>query len=87
VQGAATTEGDRMTDVPTPEEAQALGCDPVGRTEIAERCGITPSAVDNWRAKYPDFPLHRWTVGGKRVFNWPDIQAWLTATGRTTPPT
>lgn len=58
--------------------------DPVGATEIAKRAGVKRSTVDIWRWRQLEFPEPRWIVGGGRpAWNWPDVAAWLEATGRT----
>jgi len=55
---------------------------PVGTVEIAERLHVSRSAVDAWRARHPEFPKPKWTVGGRPAWDWPDIEAWARATGR-----
>ncbi len=57
-------------------------CDPVGTVEIADRCGVTRSAVDAWRSRDGRFPRPRWTVGGRPAWNWPDVEAWAHLTRR-----
>lgn len=56
--------------------------EPVGTVEIAHRLDVTRKAVDQWRHRHTDFPQPVWTVGGRPAWNWPDIAAWATATGR-----
>lgn len=67
--------------------------EPVGLVEIADRLGVSRSAVDLWRfrdkdaAKHPDrerMPEPRWTVGGRPAWNWSDIERWARKTGRLT---
>ena len=62
--------------------AHGAGCDPVGSVEIAARAGVTRSTVDQWRQRDLGFPVPRWTVGGRPAWDWSDIAAWLTKTGR-----
>lgn len=62
--------------------------DPVGRAEIAARCGVRIGTIDRWRQRHPagsphPFPDPRWSVSGSPAWNWPDIARWLNATGRT----
>lgn len=60
----------------------AVSCDPVGRSEIAERLRVQVVTVDKWRERYPAFPAHRWTVGGVPVWEWEDVAKWAAETGR-----
>lgn len=57
-------------------------CDPVGAVEIAQRAGVARATVDQWRWRHEDFPAPRWTVGGRPAWNWDEIAAWLSNTGR-----
>ena len=50
--------------------------------EIADRMGVTRNAVDKWRARDPQFPAPRWTVGGRPAWDWSDVASWAEATGR-----
>lgn len=59
-----------------------MTCDPVGTVEIAERLGVSRSAVDAWRMRSLGFPDPKWTVGGRPAWNWPDVETWATETGR-----
>ena len=59
----------------------AAAC-PVGTVEIAERLAVTRNAVDKWRARDPQFPAPRWTVGGRPAWDWSDVASWAEATGR-----
>ena len=60
-----------------------LNCDPVGAVEIAARAKVQRATVDQWRQRDDSFPAPRWTVGGRPAWDWPDVAAWLAATGRT----
>lgn len=55
--------------------------DPVGVTDIADRCGVTPPAVSNWRERYTSFPAPLFTVGRGRVpvWEWSVVLDWITA--------
>ncbi len=54
----------------------------VGTAEIAERLGISYRLVHNWLNRYEDFPEPLSIIGGLRVWDWPDIEAWVKSTGR-----
>jgi hypothetical protein len=65
--------------------------DLVGPVEVAARAGVGRTAVAHWRRRYPDFPAPLATIGtragrhggsGTPVWNWPDVDKWLTSTGR-----
>ncbi|MGE0796550.1 MAG: helix-turn-helix transcriptional regulator [Acidimicrobiia bacterium] len=58
--------------------------DPVGTVEIAQRLGVSRSAVDAWRSRSLEFPAPRWTVGGRPAWAWEDVHAWAVRTGRAT---
>jgi type I restriction-modification system DNA methylase subunit len=50
----------------------------VTASEIAEMARVTPSAVSNWRKRYPNFPPVRGTApSGGDLFSSVDIQRWL----------
>lgn len=51
--------------------------DIVGLHEIATLAGVSPSAVANWRKRFPDFPTPVVELKSGPVFHEPDIQAWL----------
>lgn len=55
--------------------------DPVGAVEIAARLGVQRATVDQWQQRKL-LPQPRWTVGGRPAWDWADIAAWATATGR-----
>lgn len=57
-------------------------CEPVGTVEIAERCGVSRSAVDAWRARHDTFPAPCYTVGGRPAWEWAEVQAWAVGTNR-----
>jgi len=57
-------------------------CEPVGIVEIADRLGVTRSAVDRWRQRDIGFPAPTWTVGGRPAWAWQSVAEWATATGR-----
>lgn len=48
-------------------------------TQVAIRAGVSPSAVSNWRKRYPDFPQ---PLDGER-FSKREIYAWLESRGKT----
>jgi N-6 DNA Methylase len=55
----------------------------VSATEIAELAGVTPSAVSNWRKRFPDFPAPVGTgSGGGDLFAFGDVERWAQAHGR-----
>lgn len=66
-------------------EGSSMECEPVGAIEIAQRLGVSPDTVYQWRWRQL-LPEVRWTVGGRPAWNWPDIQAWAEDTGRWPPP-
>jgi hypothetical protein len=53
----------------------------VGIQEIAERTGRTRGAVSQLGHRGL-LPEHQWTVGGRRAWDWPVIEAWIRETGR-----
>jgi hypothetical protein len=58
--------------------------DEVTAADIARIAGVGRAAVSNWRRRHPDFPA---PVGGppnSPTFALADVEAWLTANGRTT---
>ena len=74
-------------------DAMATALDLVGPAEIADRAGVSRSAVSQWRKRYPKFPAPLATIGATRnapngggggtpVWNWPAVAKWLDATGR-----
>lgn len=66
---------DNVRELDTPRDLQL-----VGTAEVAERLGVKPKSVGNWRRRpgtgFPD-PLA--TVSGIAVWSWPDIEAWSEA--------
>ncbi len=63
--------------------------DLVGPVEVAQRAGVTRSAVTQWRKRYADFPAPLAVIGSGRqgprggevagtpVWSWPAVAAWL----------
>lgn len=45
--------------------------------EVARRVGLTPAAVSNWRARYPDFPEPARTDDGTEYFRTATLLEWL----------
>lgn len=58
--------------------------DLVGVGEIAEQVGMKSSAVWNWVKRHEDFPEPFVSLACGDIWLWPDVKAWLKATGRTT---
>lgn len=60
--------------------------DPVGIAEIAERLGVTRSAVESWRTRDtdPPFPEPRWRVGGRPAWEWETVAEWGRSYGSPT---
>lgn len=56
-------------------------CEPVGMVEIAERLGRRENTVSHWWMA-GEMPEPQWTVGGRKAWDWPVIEAWARATGR-----
>jgi predicted DNA-binding transcriptional regulator AlpA len=57
--------------------------DLVGADEIAQRLGVARrQAVHLWRQRYPDFPTPVATLKTAMVWDWNDVKAWASATGR-----
>lgn len=56
--------------------------DLVGVTEIAKRCNVRLSAVSNWTVRHEDFPKPVVELSFGKLWVWPQVQRWLTATGR-----
>ena len=57
---------------------------PVGLREIAERLGVAPVTVSSWRHRGL-LPPPRWRVSRGPVWDWPEVAAWATTTGRLPP--
>lgn len=53
-----------------------------GLIEIATRAGVRRPVVSMWRTRYQDFPAPVSELAVGPVFWWPDVAAWLQATGR-----
>jgi hypothetical protein len=67
--------GQRIED----EQAELL----MGVTEIAERAYVSANTVViNWRKRYETFPAPVLVRRMGPLFWWPDVEAWLVATGR-----
>lgn len=64
-------------DVPPERE----DCDPVGIVDIAERAGVSKSAVRMWIYRRSDFPPEAGRVNADRWWHWPDVDAWLRDNG------
>lgn len=50
--------------------------DPVGQSDIASRLGVATVTVQKWRERHPGFPAPRWTVSGRPVWEWDEVQEW-----------
>jgi hypothetical protein len=56
--------------------------DLAGRQEIAERFGVTVTAVDTWRRRYPTFPAPITVLSGTPIWRLAAVIAWHAATPR-----
>lgn len=57
--------------------------DPVGIGDIADRAGVTRTAVEKWRTREGlQFPEPAWYIGGRGAWDWATILEWGRATGR-----
>jgi N-6 DNA Methylase len=55
----------------------------VGASEVAQIARVQPSAVSNWRKRYPDFPAPAGTAAsGGDLFDLSAVETWLRAHGR-----
>jgi len=54
-----------------------------GLTEIAQRAGVQKQAVGNWHSRHDTFPEPIATLRTGAVWWWPEVRAWLEATGRS----
>lgn len=54
----------------------------VGLTEIAQRAGVQKPVVAMWRVRDQTFPESVADLRVGAIFWWPDVQVWLTRTGR-----
>ena len=78
-------------DIPTRQATEVLALladlgvgvpDPVGVSEIADRCGTNRRGVDAWRERQATFPRPRWHIGDRPVWEWSEIVRWGRDTGR-----
>lgn len=63
--------------ITTGQRTHDLG-DLVANVDIADRLGISPSAVVNWRNRHADFP-HPVVVVARSMnplFSWAEVKAW-----------
>lgn len=51
--------------------------DLVGVSDIAEICGVTPPAVNNWRLKWDDFPKPVRVLHMGPIYSWKQIERCL----------
>lgn len=58
--------------------------EPVGLCDIADRLGVARQTTKQWHLRKL-LPPQRWTVSGRPVWEWADIQAWTKRTGREKP--
>ena len=56
--------------------------DPVGAGEIAQRAGVVKATVWSWQRRHSDFPAPVQLEMGP-VWDWAEIEAWLSRTNRT----
>ena len=56
--------------------------DLVGTHEIAERCGVTRSAVSNWKIRYDDFPEAFVVLATGEIYQWRDVMRWAKRSGK-----
>ena len=54
----------------------------VGYIEIAQRAGVHRAVVTVWRRRHEDFPAPVAELKVGPVWWWPDVEKWLTRTGR-----
>jgi hypothetical protein len=55
----------------------------IGASEVAQIARVQPSAVSNWRKRYPDFPAPAGTAAsGGDLFDLSAVETWLRAHGR-----
>ena len=55
----------------------------VTASQIADLAGVTPSAVSNWRKRFPGFPSpDSSSPGGRDLFSLPEVELWLEKSGR-----
>ncbi len=51
--------------------------DLVGRVELAQRAGTSPSVIDVWRRRHASFPAPIVDLAMGPVWDWPSVEAWL----------
>jgi hypothetical protein len=56
----------------------------VGYIEIAMRAGVQRPVVTMWRKRHEDFPQPVADLSLGPVFWWPDVERWLSRSGRET---
>ncbi|PZG06283.1 hypothetical protein C1I95_32135 [Micromonospora craterilacus] len=56
--------------------------DAVGITDIAKRAGVKPDTVKKWIARHPDFPAPAGSAARGRLWDWPEVYAWIRDTKR-----
>lgn len=79
VQAAVTFISDVMSVAPDARPIMAVR-DLVNTTDIADRCGVSREAVRNWvlgRRRQGRFPRAVGEPGGKKVWEWGSVCAWL----------
>ena len=59
--------------------------EPVGAIEIADRLGVKPATVYQWRY-LGRLPEPDWVVGGRPSWKWSTIERWAIDTGRLAKP-
>lgn len=64
-------------------DAVAPAVDLVTNADIADRLGLSPHTIVQWRARFKgEFPEPKAQHGMAYVWEWADVYAWLKATGR-----
>lgn len=64
-----------------------MGCgdmtlsDPVGAGEIAQRAGVVKATVWSWQKRHSDFPTPVQLEMGP-VWDWAEVETWLSRTNR-----
>ena len=89
---ASTAPADRRRHVlaqptgPLDGRARPSSLPVVGVAEIAARAGVQNSTVCNWRQRYaardPRFPASVLELAMGPIFWWPDVERWLTDSGK-----
>ena len=49
----------------------------VGATEIAERAGVSQSAVSMWQKRHADFPKPVIELAMGPIWSWRDVEPWV----------